>query len=110
VTVYVDDMGMPAQVGGLSAKWSHLTADTVEELHQLAERIGLKREWFQPACTKLPCIVIDEVCPHFHYDVTKSKRVQAIRAGAQPVSFRQLGIFTRARTGEFKKRRNGAPS
>lgn len=32
MTVYVDDMRRPATVGRISARWSHLTADTREEL------------------------------------------------------------------------------
>lgn len=43
------------------------------ELHALATRIGLKREWFQTK-TRLP-----------HYDLTASKRRLAIQHGAQEV-------------------------
>ena len=73
--VYVDNMRMQARVGRLDARWSHLTADTDDELHALAARIGLRRAWHQ----KSP--------PHSrsHYDVTESKRAAAIAAGAIPV-------------------------
>jgi hypothetical protein len=47
----------------------HMFADTVEELHAMADAIGMKREWFQPESTP-------------HYDVSLSRRVQAIRLGA----------------------------
>jgi len=61
-----------------SHKWpysyaSHLFSDTLEELHQFAESIGLKRGWFQDSYS-LP-----------HYDITQNKRNQAIKAGAIPV-------------------------
>jgi hypothetical protein len=74
VTVYVDDMRLPARVGQLRARWSHLTADTKTELHAFAARIGLRRSWFQDK-------------PHglWHYDVTDTKRRQAIAAGAVPI-------------------------
>ena len=49
--VYVDDAFIPAKVrnGGryVTARWCHLSADTEEELHDLAQRIGLRRSWFQ---------------------------------------------------------------
>lgn len=46
--VYLDpwiDWGK--RIGRAGPKWSHLIADTEEELHQMAQRIGLKRAWFQ---------------------------------------------------------------
>jgi hypothetical protein len=49
----------------------HLTTDgDLEELHAFAERIGLRRSWFQQ----------HKVMPH--YDLTPNKRAQALRAGA----------------------------
>ena len=41
--VYVDTL--KTQYGRM--KMSHMLADTVDELHAMADRIGLKREWFQ---------------------------------------------------------------
>ena len=49
---------------------SHMTADTLEELHDMAKKIGLKRSWFQNH-KKYP-----------HYDVSQSKRKEAIEMGA----------------------------
>ena len=48
----------------------HLTADTLEELHAFALRIGMRRSWFQE----------HRICPH--YDLTPSRRVVAVRLGA----------------------------
>ena len=48
----------------------HMYADTLEELHAMAEQIGMKRAWFQNK-TKLP-----------HYDLVPSRRVKAVRLGA----------------------------
>lgn len=36
MTVYVDDFLIPARLGCLNARWSHLFADTEEELHAFA--------------------------------------------------------------------------
>lgn len=74
MSVYVDD----AFCGGDWGRWTgggHLQADTADELHAFAERIGLKRSWFQhrpqrPAAD--------------HYDLTRPKRDEAILAGAIP--------------------------
>lgn len=81
MTVYVDDWRQRACVGRITARWSHLTVgpgDDLGELHAFADRIGLRRSWFQ-----------DKPWPRAHYDVTDSKRQQAIAAGAVPVPWRE---------------------
>lgn len=51
---------------------SHLIADSLEELHAMADAIGLKRSWFQAAPpASFP-----------HYDIAQSKRAEAINLGA----------------------------
>lgn len=52
----------------------HLFADDLEELHMFAQRLGLKREWFQSQGRFL------------HYDITANKRRLAIKLGARPVN------------------------
>lgn len=44
-------------------------ADDVEELHEFAAKIGLRRSWYQPKSTP-------------HYDVTYHYRQKAVEAGA----------------------------
>jgi hypothetical protein len=67
--------------------------DDLAELHDLAARIGMRRSWFQ-----------DKPWPRAHYDVTESKRAQAIAAGAVPVSALEAG---RWRTQAIEARRVG---
>jgi hypothetical protein len=55
-----------------------MVADSEEELHAFAESLGLKREWFQNH-GRIP-----------HYDVTDTKRAEAITAGALPISSKEL--------------------
>lgn len=86
MTVVVDDFRVPARVGGIRARWSHLTADTREELHAFAARLGLKRSWFQDKGDGL-----------WHYDVTDSKRNEAIALGAKAVDIREMGTFIKER-------------
>lgn len=50
-------------------KMCHMMADSLEELHAMADKIGMKRAWFQP-----------ESSPH--YDVSKERRALAIQYGA----------------------------
>lgn len=95
MTVYVDNARIPATVGSLRGRWSHLTADTVEELHVFAGQIGLARSWFQTCKNQKSCP--PATCPHWHYDVTDSKRAEAIRLGAQEMDLRQWGAICSAR-------------
>lgn len=77
MTVYVDDMRKPATVGRLTARWSHLTADTDEELHGFAAELGLPRRAAQfPGTWKS------------HYDVTDITRNLAIARGAVAIGYR----------------------
>lgn len=69
--VYVDEIHVWPHAKGIFRKGScHLTADTLDELHELASRIGMKRSWFQD----------HKIAPH--YDLVPSKREKALEAGA----------------------------
>lgn len=48
---------------------SHMFADTEDELHAMAEKVGLRRAWFQSHRTP-------------HYDLCQQKRKMAIDLGA----------------------------
>lgn len=76
--VYVDSARIRAKLGRWPANWSHLVADTEEELHEFAAALGLRREWFQ-GHTRIP-----------HYDVTDEKRKEAIARGAVEITSREL--------------------
>ena len=111
MAVYVDDMGMPARVGGFNARWSHLIADSQEELHAFAARLGLKRAWFQdPTVNGKPSPATPGTfhAETWHYDVTASKRALAIRLGAVAVSYRELPDIIRARAGLSVRNEDGA--
>jgi Protein of unknown function (DUF4031) len=61
-----------------SGEWCHMVSDkSLEELHEFAARIGLKRDAFQS--TSRP-----------HYDLRPSKRRLALSMGAQEVGMRGL--------------------
>lgn len=77
MSVYVDDMRMLATVGRVRGRWSHMWADTVAELEEMAEKIGLNPKWIQTSNSGIT-----------HYDVVESKRREAIAAGAIPLDRR----------------------
>ncbi len=53
----------------------HMTADTLDELHRMADKIGMERRWFQAP----------PKASHPHYDIPESKRAKALALGAQEV-------------------------
>jgi hypothetical protein len=81
VTIYVDDWRQQAKVGRHSARWSHLFSDSSDdELHAFAERLGLRRSYFQKAD--------DPIQLRRHYDVTENVRKQALALGAVAITWR----------------------
>lgn len=68
MTVYVDDVRH--RFGRMVM--CHMWADTPDELHAMADRIGIQRRWFQTP----PKASWD------HYDISLSRKAQAIAAGA----------------------------
>lgn len=81
MAVYVDNMRAP--LGRMVM--CHMVADTVEELHAMADRIGVARRWYQgPPVTRRP-----------HYDIALSKRALAIAAGAIEIEWREAPAIAR---------------
>lgn len=64
------------------AVWCHMTADTKEELHEFAARLGLRRSWFQDPVEQGSARPGSPGAGHWHYDVTKTVRARAVRLGA----------------------------
>lgn len=79
MTVYVDDMHKTTMGHYGRMKMCHMVTDTVEELHQMADKIGVKRKWYQgPPKSINP-----------HYDICLAKRVVAVENGAVEVTMRE---------------------
>lgn len=79
MAVYVDHYF--AQYGRM--QMSHMIADTLDELHEMANRIGVARRWFQEHAS-IP-----------HYDICKSKRELAITLGTMPLERRDFVLKVR---------------
>lgn len=71
--VYVDDERLPDR----GMQMCRMIADTLEELHAMADTLGLRREWFQGGARP-------------HYALCRSKRSAALRAGVRAIGSRRL--------------------
>lgn len=77
MAVYVDDARIPWR----GRHWSHMVADTAEELHRAAEALGLTRERAQDKGRTL------------HYDLPDDWRQRAIELGvAEAITWRELVV------------------
>lgn len=73
MSVYVDTM--KAKYGRMIM--CHMLADTLDELHEMADKIGIKRKWFQNHGTP-------------HYDICQSKKKLALSHGALEADRRKV--------------------
>lgn len=75
MSVYVDKL---RDWGWKLGPSCHLIADTIEELHEFAARLGLKRQWFQH----------NSSCPH--YDLTAGRRAMAVQLGVTELADKEF--------------------
>lgn len=78
MAVYVDH----GRIRYRGMRMCHMLADSLDELHAMADRLGLKREWFQPRSTP-------------HYDICQSKRALALQLGATAIDRRRTVALIR---------------
>lgn len=73
MAVYVDNMHETklGQYGRMNM--CHMVADSEEELHAMADKIGVARKWYQGD----------------HYDICMSKRTKAVSLGAAEITMRE---------------------
>jgi hypothetical protein len=92
VTVYVDDMRAMYR----RMIMCHMIADSDDELHAMADTIGVARRWWQSP----------QKTSGSHYDICLTKRQLSLAAGAVPITLRQLATMNWRRRVEGKL---GAP-
>lgn len=78
MSVYVDRVKIPYR----GMVMCHMVADTIEELHSMADLIGVNRKWFQSP----------DKARHPHYDICQAKKALALKFGAVETSDRRLFI------------------
>jgi len=76
MTVFIDG----ARNGFGRMVMCHMLADTPNELHAMADAIGMKRQWYQsPDKASFP-----------HYDLSLTRRALAVAKGAKEVTRQEL--------------------
>jgi hypothetical protein len=80
--VYVDDMHLTPLGQFRGMRMCHMIADTDDELHAMADRIGVQRRWFQKPGTH-----------GRHYDIASTKRALAVRCGAREITMKQAALM-----------------
>lgn len=88
MAIYLDNLASWGwKLRGREIQSCHMFTDSLnlEDLHRFAEQIGLRRDWFQP----------HRVAPH--YDLTPSRRANAVALGAIEVDRKTASSIWRQR-------------
>ncbi len=88
MTIYVDD----ERIKWRGRLWCHLVGDSLDELHDFAAALGLRRSWFQSQAS------------YPHYDVTTTVRDRALQLGATPGSKVQIIASAKRLREELRQR------
>lgn len=94
MAVYVDEVRDYTGIDNAATRrhghgWCHMIADTTDQLDAMALAIGLRTSYRQHSGKPLE-----------HYDLTPSKREQAIRKRAQPLAAEEFRRLLVLRVGE----------
>lgn len=79
MAVYVDS----ANISYRNMIMCHMIADTIDELHDMADKIGSKRSWFQKNAS-FP-----------HYDIPLFRKKEALKHGAILLNRREMALKMR---------------
>ncbi len=82
---YVDVPRSYPEAGLRFTEFCHLLADDRDELHELAEQLGVPRQFFQDHPWR------------WHYDLPAHARPRALELGAEPVTMHEVGALLRRR-------------
>jgi hypothetical protein len=87
MAVYVDDMNESIMGSYKIAQMCHMLADTDDELHAMADKIGLDRRWWQSP----------DKASGSHYDIPSASRTLAVQHGAIEISMQQAAAMNTRR-------------
>lgn len=93
MAVYVDNV----RVVWRGRLWCHLVADSIEELHEFARKLGMRRAWFQHAAS------------YPHYDITVEVRTRALGFGAFAGNRTQIITCARKLKAELCQPKSSSP-
>jgi hypothetical protein len=79
MTVYIDRSRKPYR----NMIMCHMVSDSIAELFAMAQKIGMRAQWFQPSSF-----------PHF--DVAAGRKISALQFGAVEIDRRELARFMRS--------------
>jgi hypothetical protein len=85
VACYVDTLRSYPDAGLRYTEFCHLLADTRDELHTLAEELGIPRRFFQDHPWR------------WHHDIPTHIRERAVQLGALEVTMHEVGSLLRSR-------------
>jgi hypothetical protein len=86
---YVDTVRDYPGAGLRYSRFCHLLADTREELHAMADALGVPRRYFQDHPWR------------WHHDLPEPLRAQAVALGAREVTLHEVGELLRRRRAEL---------
>lgn len=85
MTVFIDSSRKPYR----GMIMCHMVSDNITELFAMAQKIGMRAEWFQPSSF-----------PHF--DVAAGRKIAALKYGAVEIDRRELARFMRSYNARLK--------
>jgi hypothetical protein len=88
VTCYVDTVRAYPGAGLRYTRFCHLLADTPEELHAMADELGIPRRFYQDHPWR------------WHHDLPEHLRARAVELGAQELTLREVGALLARRRAE----------
>jgi len=91
VTCYVDTVRAYPGTGLRYTEFCHLLADTRDELHEMADALGIPRRFFQDHPWR------------WHHDLPAHLREQAVALGAREVTLHDVGALLRQRRREYEQ-------
>jgi Protein of unknown function (DUF4031) len=89
MTCYVDAIREYPGAGLRFTRFCHLLADTREELHAMADELGIPRKYFQDHPWR------------WHHDLPEPLRARAVELGAEEVTLHDVGALLKKRKSEL---------
>jgi hypothetical protein len=86
---YVDTVREYPNAGLRHTRFCHLLADSRDELHQMADALGMSRSFFQDHPWR------------WHHDLPEPLRARAIELGAQEIRLHEVGALLKRRKAEL---------